>query len=682
MIKPSWEKESKDHFLEVLESERNAKWKVLRENVVVDPQTNRNYDYELGRTDADSPPIALELFRLIENKQELARRKVWGEIVELLKNELISRGVKGYLIRTPSFQISKVKRKERARRLADQIETAISQHAAEKEFSVEGFEITRIHDLQTVVFSTFGHGGAVSPVGTALAALEEKLPDKNDQLFVKGHERVVLVVNWEIFVAANDVIAACSRIDFDHLPNIDKVYFESSKGKIELVFDRSLFESFRLLSDPPNRALDQLFILWLGFRLARKDVNAFNLVKKLTAERGHCVWLPRFSRESVVHYGDDFIEARNWNDVEWIVQNFRDDPNPCIGNEADDPEGRFNYHEKTKRGEDVHTITSVRGHLSWLLQKIVVEGYTHLYPLVYEVIESYACGENLYIRQQSTVPLVELIRRRRALQPDHTPFMDDALAQKIKALSFHLLRSNAAYPSVLGWIAHVFAWSRDLNEEEAKEAIDILINNVPAEGVDDVCVFLIYYYALFRKTNFTNDGPFDEIYFANLLKAQLIGGRTELRSMLLWRIGKLLEEEATEFPVLEPYISSVPRGSFEPRTFFHFFDIASHFMAHHPTPLCWSFRQALQREREFHGTIEKGQFWDNNLRSKCLNQIIEAGETKCFLECVSELVQYMHRVVDFSIVDLCRQLKSIQEPDWSPQANLFLEILKTRTIIH
>jgi len=75
-------------------------WQVIAVDAEVDPITHINFDYELRFEDK---LIALEVFRLVESKQEIERSKSWGLISNKIAEELVSRGVKGYTIRTPYF---------------------------------------------------------------------------------------------------------------------------------------------------------------------------------------------------------------------------------------------------------------------------------------------------------------------------------------------------------------------------------------------------------------------------------------------------------------------------------------------------------------------------------------------------------------------------------------------------
>jgi hypothetical protein len=239
MAKQQWEDDAKNRFLQFLSATAGEVWAVLDEDVVVDPATNRNFDYRLGLGERR---VALELFRLVKNEAELARDKVWSEVAHLLERELNDRSVKGYLLTTPSyFNVPKVKREAFAKQFADRVQQVIDATPDAEEIAFNGFKLNRIEGLDGIVCSSFGKGGAINPAGIALAALEEKLPNKNDQLSIDDHQRIILVVNWAYVVDAGDVVEAATQIDFARLANIDKVFFEVTPGNFQLVFDRAGF---------------------------------------------------------------------------------------------------------------------------------------------------------------------------------------------------------------------------------------------------------------------------------------------------------------------------------------------------------------------------------------------------------------------------------------------------------
>jgi hypothetical protein len=77
--KDQWEEEVKNHFVAELKAQGRGEWMVVDSDVVVDAQTNRNFDYQVKCGDDF---IALEIFRLIESQQEIVRSKSWSTIAD------------------------------------------------------------------------------------------------------------------------------------------------------------------------------------------------------------------------------------------------------------------------------------------------------------------------------------------------------------------------------------------------------------------------------------------------------------------------------------------------------------------------------------------------------------------------------------------------------------------------
>lgn len=665
MAKQQWEEEAKDRFLRVLRNERGSSWRVLAEDVVVDTAKGTNYDYELGSDKTDDQPVALEIFRLIEDEGDLARDRTRAEITQLLKSELLSRGIKDYAIRTPwNFLVSKAKRLKYVQDLADKLEQAIKVHPDNSELKVEGFSLTKAEGIGTIFFSSAGQVRVIDPPGSALSALANKLPDKNEQLVVTGHERLLLIVNWAHLVSTKDAIEACSRIDFAVLPNIDKVYFESHPDKCELIFDRQVFEVFEKQTEPPPAQLEALYMRWLEYRLNYKDPKAFDLVKRRIAQEGNALWLPAFSRVEVLFYGERFVTQGDFDNALWIVRNFKDDPDPGIANEADDKEGSFNYHEQIKRGEEPYIITTVRGHLCWLLQKIIVANRPEFYPELTNVVESYVAGENLYIRQQATVPLVELAIRRTSRLPDGTPLMSSDLADQVRHLAFRLLRENTAYPTLLKWIAHVFSRMRDLREEEAREVLETLLRYAPHHAIEDISDLMLFF-ALFRE-HWEGFGAFDSGYFVELLRNHIINGAEDIRAYLIWLMEELIEKQNIEFSVFQPLIQLFPEGPYSDTGFAHFYRILAGHIHEAPEPLCQALRKALEREKEFVEANHEKMIWYFNYVETCLRELAKSDDRQCLLcllECIVILLQYRNKIWVFPtetvskiIVEVTRKL--------------------------
>src|SRR5262249_12008209 len=155
--------------------------------------------------------------------------------------------------------------------------------------------------------------------------------------------------------------------------------------------------AFQPNGEPPDR-IEPLFISYLANLLYRKDPQAFRLVRKITEREKSLLWLPTLSREELVAVGETFLEKQDWEQVDWIVNTLKDDPDPSVENAPDDPQGKRNLHLQTKNGETTKIISSVRGRLCWLLMRIVVLPRIEEYGRIFEIVEKYATGENLYVR--------------------------------------------------------------------------------------------------------------------------------------------------------------------------------------------------------------------------------------------------------------------------------------------
>src|ERR1700730_13145747 len=105
--KDQWEEEAKNHFVAELKAQGRGESIVVDSDVVVDAQTNRNFDYQVKCGDDF---IALEIFRLVESQQEIVRSKSWSTIADSIAAELRRKGIKGYTIQTPNaFNVSRRK---------------------------------------------------------------------------------------------------------------------------------------------------------------------------------------------------------------------------------------------------------------------------------------------------------------------------------------------------------------------------------------------------------------------------------------------------------------------------------------------------------------------------------------------------------------------------------------------
>ncbi|MEO6544232.1 MAG: hypothetical protein ABIP05_09320, partial [Nitrospiraceae bacterium] len=201
MAKDQWEEEAIGRFRDFLSRERGVTFAISGRDVVVDPTTNENFDYQL--TSSTDNQIAIEIFRFVESGEDLASDKVLSQVVALLKEELTKTGVNGYSIALPRrIGIPLREIKTYARKTASTITTAIQHNIEAEKFTAQGITFRKIEQYQTVSFSWGGEARYVNPHGTAADIFQKKLDKKNKQLGVSNHERILLVTNWTFFIDA------------------------------------------------------------------------------------------------------------------------------------------------------------------------------------------------------------------------------------------------------------------------------------------------------------------------------------------------------------------------------------------------------------------------------------------------------------------------------------------------
>jgi hypothetical protein len=619
--KEQWEEDAKNRFIAELKALGRGDWIVSDTDVVVDPRTNRNFDYQLR---SGTQLIALEIFRLVETRAELIRQKSWSTIANSIAAELRKRGIKGYTILSPYFfDVPRLKIPAFVSQTVDRMEVALKQNPHLDPIPVDGFEIKRIEDFSDVSVFATGPGGPVNPTASALHFVTEKLAWKNQQLDTLNHERIILIVNWAALVDRSNMIEACSLIDFSQFENIDKVYFEvPQSNQIHLVYDRAVYAAFRPDGEPPER-IEPLFMSWLANHLFRKDLQAFRLVRNITERQKSVLWLPAFSREQLIAFGEDFLKSGEFEGLWWIIQVLKNDPDPSVENSKDDSEGRLNDHLRTKRGESNRIIHSVRGRLCWLLMQIVAHPCIEEYDRVFELVENFATGENLYVRQQATVPLVELARRRFAKIEKNTRFMSDGLADRIKALGLQMIDENIAYPVVLECVANVMVFIRDLDHDTALRAIKQFLSIYKSEAANDISCMMIYF-AFFRENRFRDLGPFKSDDIRNLLADRLENGSPQFRAAAADHFKTILDRNEITFDTLLRYLEALVSGNADHVVNHHIYEIAAKQATSNPEGVLGLIKMAVAQEIK---SLESGgkDLWHPKSFTETLNAMEQVG---------------------------------------------------------
>lgn len=556
MAKEQWEEESIERFREYLSQTRKFTYGVTDRDVIVNKTTGENFDYQLQNESGEK--IAVEVFRLVENGEDLARSRVWHTMAGFIKDEIKKRDLKGYLVYTPQFFVKKSEMKTLAVKQAEIIEAGIKNNPAEKKFKYEGYDFHKIDSLETISLSYSEGARSIDSRGTATSGFAGKLPKKNKQVDVAGHERMLLVVNWAFFVDSRDAIRALSSFDFDQFENVDKIFFEGKQGEFVLIYDRSVVDAIKTRAKVENPEALKLLTQYLNHQLADKNQSAFDFIKTISLPSGNLDWLTDNEvKENLVHFGTELLAKGLIEDAIWIVKMLHNDsnPNPSGANDLDDPKSEHNYHVRVIKNEDVRNITTVRGHLCWLMSRIIAQNKPEYYTEILEIITRYISEDNLYIRIQATYPLMEFIVRKKAVRNQDESAFDwkKEEREQVRKIPLQMLRDNTRYPRVLEALLHIFDRFRDLNEQEAEEVIRALIATEQDDVLHDLAA-LIPYFALFRKNDFPDEGSFNPDTFIEILKNQIVSGRPAMKSSLTWHFWKMLEQNTLPYEQIREYI--------------------------------------------------------------------------------------------------------------------------------
>jgi hypothetical protein len=242
MAKEQWEEDAAERLIDFLAATRYESYGVTARDVPV--ASGENFDFEIESHAGEK--LAVEMYRLVASDQELATSAMWGKVVRGLTEELDRRGVRGYVISTPlQFVLRKADLPAFITKLADTIEEAVKRRPDDAEFEEAGLSFRRAPEVSGVLFAGMDAGHAVDPHGIAVRSLNQKLRKKNGQLDVAGHERILLIVNWAMFVDADDVGRVLAFLNPNDFPNIDRIHFEARPGTHEIVFDRDVARAER-----------------------------------------------------------------------------------------------------------------------------------------------------------------------------------------------------------------------------------------------------------------------------------------------------------------------------------------------------------------------------------------------------------------------------------------------------
>ncbi len=491
---------------------------------------------------------------------------------------------------------------------------------------------------------------SIDPARTIHQNIGPKITTADKQLGVlTADKKILLLVNKYLFGdRINDFIEALaySYKDLLSYKNIDEIWlqFESRDGQFfhEFLYSRDFLISFdKKKIKPSNEQQKQLFEKWF-YSLEKlgdeyKEKLFFALKQFLKDKKPYQLFTDKFTREEMACLGIWLAEKERFNDVIWIIDKFIDDPDPEEPEKySGDP--KFNYHQQIINGEDPH-ITTVLGHLAWVIQKLALDKRYILNALNYT--KKLLSHKNLYVKLQAIIPLIEIAAHRQWLdgwgkRPRSSEY------EEFHKLVFHLVNlvaKNPNYKAIAKWLCHVFAYYKDLSTRETEKVLNALKTTDEAAG-------LFVYFGIFRQKHYKDQNiEYNGQKLEEKLKEIIKSNKKDyqkLKENIAWHLWKILDENRNEFEKIRPYIDLMLKQPYQRNIYAHIERIISDWIKDKPDVCIQWYKQMLYKVSDFTKHTERLQL-QSGLWLIYTEEIVE----KIAKYNPNELLEIMGKLVSF-----------------------------------
>jgi len=517
--------------------------------------------------------IAVEI-KGIHDREEKEISARWSNSINYLKKHLnnnLPNDIQGtYIVETP------IKAKFRKKKTSTYSSAVINAIRDSREsLFIEGFGTLKIHRISEkgtgIYFMGMGEGGIIDTPATVSHNIMNSLLKANSQLSrCKAKKRIILFVNYYIHANdENDFVEALTYgySDLSKLKNVNEIWVQDFAVGHTLhyeVYAREFLNTFEAESTKGIKNNILLFEKWFiplvkvsdkfkekCFRIVRGIVKNDKLQKYFRRED---------VREEIVRIGEWYAKNKKYSNVIWIVEKLIDDPDPPDPqNYVGDP--KFNYHELIKNGEESGIITTVLGHLAWLIRYLGAEKKYIEKALSYTRI--LARHKNLYVKMHALAPLIEIAARRRWLggygkRPYEDSYKD---FHDIVFYYVNLVKRNPNYKPIAHFLLSVFTYYKDLGTNEAINILDTL-------KISDDSAGLFIYFGIFRKSDFRNqDVDFDSSILEKKLRYILKSNKyPDVQAKIAWHFWQILKDNREKYDVIEPYMEILFRRPYYQNT--------------------------------------------------------------------------------------------------------------------
>ncbi|MCP4581922.1 MAG: hypothetical protein GY839_09900 [candidate division Zixibacteria bacterium] len=520
------------------------------------------------------PGILIEI-KGVHDRQMVEQQAAWGHNISRFEKkvkELDLSGIKGtYIIQTP-VKINQTKGK--VKEILEILVNAVENNKQKVFISGVGqFIIHHMNEVgQDISFLQMGEAGELNTASIIYQNLNDKILKANNQLNYitnrkKTHKILLLVNNYIFADTYKRYIDALTHSisEIMECRNIDEIWLQhvTNTGKYvhTCLYKKDLLESFYNQDITYMTKNIRLFMKWFYPLSKANDDNkalAYNIIKRIIGEiKPPEIIKDFFIRQEIVKMGEWHAKNGNYDEALWVIDRFIDDPDPEEPDEySGDP--KYNYHQLIKNGEDLGLITTVLGHLAWTIQQITVKKEYIVKALEYT--ESLLKHENLYVKHQAIIPLLEIAARRRWL-PGYGLRPYEKEYKKFHDITFELIEIVEKHPEYIAIsraLCRVFKYYQDLSTSETECVLNTLKNTS-----DSAALFV--YHCIYRKNHFKElNIEFDDIAISQML-TDIINDKSyiSLRSSIAGQLWRILEDKKDTFDHLEQFVDLFFKQEFD-----------------------------------------------------------------------------------------------------------------------
>jgi hypothetical protein len=607
----------------------------------------------------EQPKIAVEIKEVHERgelEQSMSRvysaKRLQKELDKRAKDLKFPKSV--YFLSYPWYL--KIKRGQE-KKIAETIINAIGNN--QKNIFIEGigdFEViskSEGKESKIVLATSMGPVRSINPAGTIHQNIGPKIEKANKQLgAIKANKKILLLVNKYIFgYRISEFIEALSYSYKELLTykNIDEIWLqlESATGRFShiLIYERNFLNSFekakfKKITKDEIKLLEGWFYPLSKLEDEYKEKLFIVLKQFLKNKKPYEIFNDKFARQEMVQLGIWLAEKERFSDVIWIIDRFIGDPDPEEPKKySGDP--KFNYHRQIIDGEHPHIITTVLGHLAWVIQKLAVHKNYIVKALDYT--KKLLSHKNLYVKLQAIIPLIEISARRQWLEGWSKRPREGQYKEFHKTVFdlINLVKENPNYKAIGKWLCHIFEYYKDLSTKEAEQVLDAL-------KITDEAAGLFVYFGIFRQRHYKGqDIEYNGQRLEKKLKEIIKNSKENyqrLRASITWHLWKVLDENRNEFETIQPYIDLLLEQPYQRDIYDDIERIISGWIKDR-TDICiqW-YKQMLSKVSDFAEYTEKSQ--------------LQAGLWLMYTE---EIVETIARYSPNELLEIMEKLVSLWE---------------------